>query len=165
MNKYFASVLIALIVVKLSDIASESIMHKTTLDKPGYVVEGVEQESVAQVAVEEKVESISGLMASASIENGKKIGQRCSQCHSFDKGDPHKLGPNLWAVVGSKLASKEGYSYSQAMKAKTESWSIENLNLYLYNPKSFVPGTKMVFVGMKNTQERADLIAFLSSLK
>jgi cytochrome c len=165
MNKYFAALLIALIVVKLSDLASESIMHKTVLEKPGYIVAGVEKESMAPVAQEEKAEPISALMASASIENGKKIAQRCVQCHGLDKGDPHKLGPNLWAVVNSKLASKDGYSYSEGMKAKKREWSIENLNLYLYNPKSFVPGTKMVFVGMKNTQERADLISFLSSLK
>ena len=157
--------MIALIVVKLSDLASESIMHKTVLDKPGYIVAGVEKEIAAPVVQEEKAESISALMASANAENGKKIAQRCVQCHGLDKGDPHKLGPNLWAVVGSKPASKEGYSYSESMKANKEVWTIENLNAYLYNPKAFVPGTKMVFVGMKNTQERADLIAFLSTLK
>ena len=165
MNKYFAALLISLIVVKLSDLASESIMYKSTLEKPGYIVAGVEKEAQAPVVQEEKAEPISGLMASASVENGKKIAQRCVQCHGLDKDDPHKLGPNLWAVVNSKPASKEGSSYSESMRSNKEVWTIENLNAYLYNPKSFVPGTKMVFVGMKNTQERADLIAFLSSLK
>jgi cytochrome c len=166
MNKYFAAVLVTLIVIKLSSIVSDSIMHVEPLQKPGYIVAGSSLESSAlEIAIVEKIEPITTLIATANIENGKKLAQRCSQCHGFDKGDPHKSGPNLWGLIGSKPGSKEGYTYSDAMKSKKDNWDIDHLDAYLFNPRLAIPGTKMVFVGMRNTQERADLIAFLSSLK
>lgn len=166
MNKYFAAILIALITMKLSSIIGDSLMHVDVLEKPSYIVANLPVEITSSaVSVVEKIEPIGPLMSLASIENGKKISQRCTQCHSFDKGDPHKLGPALWGIIGSSTASREGYSYSEGMKAKKEIWDHETLSAYLLNPKSAVPGTKMNFAGIKNAQERADLIAFISTLK
>ncbi len=165
MNIYFAALLVALIMMKLGSIISDSVMHVEPLDKPAYIVSGVVVEQSAAPAAVEKIEDIIPLMAKASVDNGKKISGRCTQCHSFDKGDPHKLGPNLWAVIGSKPGSKDGYSYSEGMKAKQGIWSPETLNNYLANPRSAVPGTKMSFAGIRSVEERADLIAFLMTLK
>jgi cytochrome c len=165
MNIYFAALLVALITMKLGSIISDSVMHVEPLEKPAYIVSGVVVEKTLASEIPEKIEDIVPLMAKANAENGKKIAGRCTQCHGFDKGDPHKLGPNLWAVIGAQPGAKEGYSYSDGMKAKKEPWSAQTMNTYLANPRKAVPGTKMSFAGISNIQERADLIAFLSTLK
>ena len=165
MTKYFAGLLIALITLKLGNMIADHLIHVEPLEKMSYIV-AVQEERSKPSPQEEKVqiEPITPLLAKASAEEGKKIAGRCSQCHSFDKNDPHKLGPNLHAVVGSTSGSKTGYTYSDAMKNKKTTWDPENLNFYLYDPKAFIPGTKMAFAGLKNDAERANLIAYLSTL-
>ena len=165
MTKYFAGFLIALITLKLGNMVAEHLIHVEPLEKMSYII-AVQDESSKPSPQEEKVkiEPITPLLSKASIDEGKKIAGRCSQCHSFDKNDPHKLGPNLHAVVGSTSGSKPGYTYSDAMKAKETTWDAETLNVFLYDPKAFISGTKMAFAGLKNDAERANLIAYLSTL-
>ena len=165
MNIYFAALLVVLIIMKLGGLISDSVMHVDPLDNPAYIVSGVVVEKSVAPILSEKIEEIIPLMSKANVQNGKQISARCTQCHSFDKGDPHKLGPNLWAVVGAKPGSKEGFSYSESMKAKKEIWNEETLNTYLANPRKALPGTKMNFAGIRSIEERADLIAFLITLK
>ena len=166
MTKYFAGLLIALITLKLGNMIADHLIHVEPLEKMSYIV-AVQEESSKPSPQEEKVkiEPITPLLAKASAEEGKKIAGRCSQCHSFDKSDPHKLGPNLHAVVGSISGARSGYTYSEAMTTKKVTWDAETLNVYLYDPKAFLPGTKMAFAGLKNDAERTDLIAYLLTLK
>ncbi|MFN8694553.1 MAG: c-type cytochrome [Holosporales bacterium] len=110
------------------------------------------------------VPPIAPLMASASVEEGMKSAKKCAACHSFDKGGPNKVGPNMWNVVGSKHGHTEGYSYSAALLAKPGIWDYEGLNQFLLAPKTYIPGTKMAFAGIKDDKERANLIAYLRSL-
>lgn len=70
-------------------------------------------------------------------------------------------GPNLGGIFGRSTGSAEGYSYSKANKDKNIVWSEETLYEYLLNPKKYIPGTKMVFAGLKKEQDRADIIAYL----
>ncbi|KAF7267447.1 cytochrome c-like [Rhynchophorus ferrugineus] len=95
-------------------------------------------------------------------EKGKKIFQRsCEQCHTTDKGGRHKVGPNLNGLFGRKSGMAPGFSYTDANKNKGVVWSEETLNVYLQDPKKYIPGTKMVFAGLKKENERKDVIAYL----
>jgi cytochrome c2 len=101
-----------------------------------------------------------------NAEHGKAVFNQCKICHAVGPGAKAGVGPEQNNVFGSKAGARPGYNYSPAMKEAGEKglvWDGENLNKFIENPKAVVPGTKMAFPGVKNAQDRADVIAYLKS--
>lgn len=110
-------------------------------------------------------EDITPYLAKADVAKGKTTAKACLVCHSFEKGAPNKLGPTLWNIVNHERASVTGYAYSPSMSAmKGQKWTQQDLSNYLTSPMTYAKGTKMAFAGIKNPQERANVIAWLATL-
>jgi len=99
--------------------------------------------------------------ASADPARGRSLFALCSACHQMKEGGANMVGPNLYGVFGAPAASKPGFAYSEALKASGWTWDAARLNAWLADPQTTLPGTKMVFVGIKDAAQRADLIAHL----
>ena len=108
--------------------------------------------------------AVVALLSKASAENGQGIFKKCSVCHTSEKGKPKGIGPNLWGIVNRPKASMEGFEYSEGLKAKGGNWTFEDLSQWISNPKSLVAQNKMVFAGLPNPGDAADLVAYLATL-
>jgi cytochrome c len=117
--------------------------------------------------IPEKID-IGQIMAQANPDAGKVIFAKCAVCHTGGKGEPNKVGPNLWGIVGAKTGRHiADFKYSNAMQKRAAdggNWDYEQLYRYLYAPGLYVVGTKMAFAGIKDDKDRANLIAFLRTL-
>jgi len=163
-NKIAGAVLGTLIFVLVVSFATEAIYEPAKPVKPGYVVEGVQEEASATTSAapaEEALPDFGTVLPTADAAAGQKISSRCEQCHDLSKGGPNKIGPNLWGVVGRARATHEGFSYSGAMSADHAPWTLDKLFKFLKSPAADVPGTKMSFAGLRSPQDRINLLAWL----
>src|SRR5271170_6766339 len=152
LNKIIAAVLLAVLVAMFSGFLAKELVEPEKLAKNAYVVEGVGQEPTATAAAPAGPPKIEPFLAKADVAAGEKTARVCGTCHSFGKGEPAKIGPNLYGIIGSKHGHMEGFSYSDAMKAMPGDWAADELNEFLYSPRTHVPGTKMTFAGLTNDQ-------------
>ncbi len=111
----------------------------------------------------EPAQSLPVLLASANADKGKKIAKKCIACHTFKKGGKNKVGPNLFAIIGKDRAGVAKFNYSGAIKKMGGKWGFADMDQFLTKPKAFMPGTKMVFNGLKNAGDRAAIIMYLRS--
>ena len=162
-NKIAASVLVAGIVALVGSIVANHIFDVSKHDE-GAIAIATNGPAQGTSTEQKGPESIMVLLASADAEAGKNVFKKCVSCHTPDKDGPHRVGPNLWNVVGEKVGTKPGYSYSKAMASHGGTWEYDTLGEYLFKPAAYVKGTKMTFVGISNTKERADLVAYLRTL-
>ena len=95
---------------------------------------------------------IATLLAKASVEKGQAAARQCQACHTFEKGGPNRVGPNLYGIVDRERASQPGFNYSAAMKAKGGKWTFDELNKFLAGPREYIPGTAMTFAGSPATR-------------
>jgi cytochrome c2 len=124
-------------------------------------------ETVAEAteAVTEAAESaaVPAFMASADPAAGEQVYRQCRACHVAD-APTNRVGPHLVDVVGREKASIEGFRYSDALSSLEGNWGYEELNGFLENPRAYAPGTRMTYNGLRNEQDRANVIAYLESL-
>lgn len=104
--------------------------------------------------------------ADAAVEKGKTIAQSmCAVCHTFNKGGPTRVGPNLYGIAGEQIAGVPEFDFSSALKAHKGTWTDQNLKDWLKNPDAFAPGTYMTFPGIPSNSQRDDVVAYLESLR
>jgi cytochrome c len=162
-NKILGALLFTCLCLLSLNIAAGAVFAPHKPAKPGFEVAVTEQKQDAAGGAPAQQEPIEKLLASATVEKGETAAKKCVACHTFGKGEPNRVGPNLYGVVGRERGSHAGFNYSAAMKAKPGKWTIEDLNAFLLNPKGFIPGTSMTFAGLPRGGERADVIVYLNS--
>ena len=167
LNKIIGAILGTLLFVMGVGFLAESIYHPTA-SGPGYALPEPEGGGEGENGgTETPVVSIGTLLASADATQGAEQAKKCGACHDLTEAGANKTGPGIYDVVERVIGSHPGFAYSPVMQehqAKGDTWTYENLNQFLISPKGFAPGTKMTFAGVKNDQERANIIAFLSTL-
>ena len=166
LTKVVGAVCGSLLVLLLGKWAAETLYHvgagghgeehaqAYTIDTGSEEAAGAETETVDLVAV----------LAAGDADKGAEVFSKCSACHKLEKG-ANATGPYLHGIVGRAVDAAEGFSgYSGALEKVADVWSPEHLYAFLENPKGFAPGTKMAFAGLKKSEDRADLIAYLATI-
>lgn len=161
--------LLAVVYFGGSYILTGSVLPEHESSEAKIIVPGAEEAATASAGAPKKDEPAFDLASYvADPVKGEKISAKCKACHTFDAGGPDRTGPNMYGIVGNHVAHRDGFSYSGALMAKKPeigTWDEAHLFAFLESPKEYIPGTKMQFNGVKNPAERADLIAWLKTLK
>jgi cytochrome c len=134
--------------------------------KSGYAIAVAADAGGAAAVVEAPIDWGTEL-PKADVAAGKTITAKCQSCHNFDQGGPNMTGPNLYGVLGRPPGSHPGFAYSDGMKAfgaKQPIWDYEHVNDFITGPQKYIDGTKMTFVGLKQRQDRINVIAYLHTL-
>lgn len=166
-NKLAAGVLVALIVWMVTGIVAEELVPSEKPAKDAYPIAGAAapaagKQEAAAPAAEKPAPITADQWAKADATAGEAIAKKCAACHTFDKGGPNRVGPNLYGVIGRPRASEPGFTYSDAIKKLGGNWEPQEIAAFIFNPKAYAPGTKMGFAGLPKPEERADVLAFLN---
>src|SRR5690625_308833 len=165
-NKMAAAVLTAGVVAMTTGFIANLLVHPDPREENAYPIEVADATCAAPAAAEEPgLEPVLPLLADADLAAGEAAFRACASCHTYEEGGPNRVGPNLWGVVGAPHAHIEGFNYSDAMMERSdEPWTYEALNAFLASPQEAIPGTRMAFGGIRNVEDRANLIAWLRTL-
>ncbi|MDP1911423.1 MAG: cytochrome c family protein [Hyphomicrobium sp.] len=175
LSKIAGAFLCALLVLVGFKVALEIAEHDKAPEKPGYVLPAPDAAhapgaapaggAAAPAAPAFDPGAVAQAAASGNAQAGAAVFKKCTACHSSEHDGPNKVGPNLAGVVGRPKAGHAGFGYSDAMKAKGGNWTLEDLASFIHSPKTFVPGTKMLFPGIADPGDLGDLLAYLNTLK
>jgi cytochrome c len=164
LNKVLGAVLATCLFVLALNIVAHALFTAPKPEKQGYAIAAAEPTAADKggaAPAAAQSEPIETLLAKASTERGEASAKKCAACHTFDKGGPNRVGPNLWGIVGRPRASVPGFNYSAALKGKGGEWTFDELSKFLAAPQGYIPGTSMSFAGLTRGGERADVIEYL----
>ena len=162
-NKYAGAVLATAFIIAGLGQLSGGIFGDEKVAKPGFKVEVVE-DTAGGAAAPDVPPDWGTVLKTADVSAGQATFAKCQSCHNADSGGPNGTGPNLWGVVGRPPGSHAGFTYSDGMKAfgaKQPVWDYEHIYEFVKGPQAYINGTKMSFVGLKQPQDRINVIAFL----
>lgn len=169
LNKIAGAVLGTALLVMGLNMLDSMVVSPTKPKIPGYELPGGEVAAAPAAGPAAAADSpIDERMKVADAGRGERAVAACKACHSFESGGANKVGPNLWKVVDGPKAHIDSFGYSAALrerKAKGEKWGVAELDGFLKNPKGYLAGTSMSFAGISRPDQRADIIAYLTSLK
>ena len=151
----------ALLIFLLGNWAGEAIYSSGETGKPAYSVAAAG--AAAPAAAAAAGPDFKTVYASADASKGESVFKKCTACHKVDGNNA--TGPHLNGVVGRAVASVDGFAYSDAVKKLGGDWTPDRLDSWLTDPKAYAPGTKMGFAGLPKVEDRANVIAYLASLK
>jgi len=164
LNKIFGAALGTAFVVLVVQQVSGMVYHTEAPEKPGYLVNAPEETDLTEEVV--LPPDWGTVLPVADLAAGEAAFARCQACHSINAGGANGIGPNLNGVVGRPVASHAGFSYSEGMvghKAIDANWTLDALDQFITAPARYVSGTKMSFAGLRDTETRVNLIAYLRS--
>ncbi len=164
-NKIFGAGLATVFVILVVREVSGMVYSTEPPEKMGYFIDAPEADAGGGAEAELPPDWGSVLLT-ADLGAGERAFARCVACHTINQGGADGIGPNLYGVLGSPVANNAGYAYSDAMRAhaaEAPTWTYDELDQFLTAPARHVPGTKMSFAGLRNTDDRVALIAYLRS--
>ncbi|WP_029415148.1 c-type cytochrome [Brevundimonas bacteroides] len=155
----------AFVVLALQQVSGAIYAPHHESEKMGYFINAPEE---AEGGAEEAVlpPDWGTLLPVADLAAGEAAFARCASCHSINAGGANGIGPNLHGVVGRPVGAHAGFAFSEAMVAHRSvdpTWSLDALDQFINAPARYVEGTKMSFAGLRDTQARVNLIAYLRS--
>jgi cytochrome c len=165
LNKIAGAVLTAMLVIASGKTLVDIALQEHRPEKAGWALPVTKIEAKpAEPAAPFDVKAVLALLPKASAENGQDTFKKCLACHTPDKGGRNLVGPNLWGIVGRKVAEASGFNYSEAMKKHAGAWTWEELAKYLHAPVEAIPGNRMQFPGVKDNADLADLLVYIRKL-
>lgn len=163
LNKIVAAVLLAGVIAMTTGFVAELLVAPEELEENAFLVATEGGEAVVEEEEEEQV-PLAVLLASADPAEGESFVRACASCHSFDQGGADRIGPHLWGVLGRDKGGVEGFNYSSAMQAAEGEWTYEALDGFLHQPRNYLSGTSMSYAGIRDAEDRANVIAYLRTL-
>lgn len=157
LTKAVGAVCTSFLILLLGKWAAEGLYHVGGHGEQAYAI-AVEEAAPAEDVVEV---SFDELYAAADAGAGERLWRQCQACHKLDGTDG--TGPHLNGIVNKDKGSSSGYGYSETLASMEGVWSPENLSGFLASPRDYAPGTKMSYSGMKDAEDRANLIAYLAA--